>query len=85
MRHMMDRNGTHLRVLSVSGPGDRLGSDALARRIARDINEYVASVVDERLGRFGFFVTLTLPDVATVLEEIEYPCDHLHADGWRCW
>lgn len=81
MRHMMDRNGTHLRVLSVSGPGDRLGSDALARRIARDLNEYVASIVDERLGRVGFFVTLTLPDVETVLEEIEYPCDHLHADG----
>ena len=80
-RHMMDRNGIHLSVRSASDPGVRLGRDALARCIVRNLNEYVASIVDERLDRFGFFVTLTLLDVESVFEEIQCACDQLHADG----
>ena len=67
---MMDRNGIHLSVRSASDPGVRLGRDALARCIVRNLNEYVASIVDERIDRFGFFVTLTLLDVESVFEEI---------------
>lgn len=78
---MMDRNGIRLGVLSVSDPGARFGSDALVRRTARNLNEYVASLVDERPDRFGFFATLTLPDVEGALEELRYACDELHADG----
>lgn len=80
-RHMMDRNGIHLSVRSVSDPGVRFGREALARCIVRNLNEYAASIVDERIDRFGFFVTLTLLDVESVFEEIQCACDQLHADG----
>ena len=80
-RHMMDRNGIHLSVRSVSDPGVRFGREALARCIVRNLNEYAASIVDERIDRFGFFVTLTLLDVESVFEEIQCVCDQLHADG----
>lgn len=78
---MMDRNGIRVGMLSVSDPGARLGGGALARRTARDLNEYLASLVDEQPDRFGFFATLTLPDVEGALEELGYACDELHADG----
>lgn len=80
-RHMMDRNGIHLSVRSVSDPGVRFGREALARCIVRNLNEYAASIVDERIDRFGFFVTLALLDVESVFEEIQCACDQLHADG----
>mgnify|MGYP000863428189 FL=1 len=78
---MMDHNGIRVGVLSVSDPGARLGGGAVARRTARDLNEYLASLVEEHPGRFGFFATLTLPDVEGALEELGYACDELHADG----
>lgn len=78
---MMDANRIQTGVLSVSTPGAWLGDDAEARRIARDVNEYSAETAAKDPSRFGWFATLTLPDVDGALAELAYALDELHADG----
>lgn len=72
-------------VLSVSTPGVRLDAiqhdDAEARAMARTVNEFAATVVRDHPERFGFFATLTLPDVDGALEEVAYAFDVLGASG----
>ena len=77
----MDRFGIQTGILSVSTPGVHLGDDAEARSMARQLNEYCAHVVSKTPKRFGFFATLTLPDVNGSLRELEYALDTLKADG----
>ncbi|MCB2033028.1 MAG: amidohydrolase, partial [Ottowia sp.] len=60
---LMDSIGVERAILSVSTPGVHLGDDALARRWAREVNEFAARQRADQPGRFGFFATLTLPDV----------------------
>ena len=68
-------------ILSVSTPGVHLGNDAEARVKAREVNEFAAQVVSDRPDRFGFFATLTLPDVKGAIAEAAYALDQLHATG----
>jgi len=68
-------------ILSVSAPGVHLGDDASARRAARAVNEAAAKIVRDRPDRFGFFATLTLPDVNGAIAEAAYALDTLQADG----
>jgi predicted TIM-barrel fold metal-dependent hydrolase len=77
----MDRHDVRTGILSLSTPGVWFGDDAEARRWAREINEYSAGLVSRHPERFGFFATLTLPDVEGSLAEAEYALDTLHADG----
>jgi predicted TIM-barrel fold metal-dependent hydrolase len=78
---VMRRNGIATSLLSLSTPGVWFGEDGEARRLAREVNEYAAGVVAEKPGRFGFFATLTLPDVAGAIAEAEHALDVLGADG----
>ncbi|MDO4646903.1 MAG: amidohydrolase family protein [Propionibacteriaceae bacterium] len=88
---MMDRNGIRAGIVSVSTPGalvelqgvaeDESQAIARGRRIAREVNEYAAELVQREPERFGFFATLTLPDVEGALDELAYAVDELHADG----
>lgn len=78
---VMDANGIATSILSLSTPGVWFGDVTEARRWARHVNEYAAGVVAERPGRFGFFATLTLPDVDGAIAEAEHALDVLHADG----
>ena len=71
-------------VVSVSTPGVRptpATSDAEARRRAREINEYAADLVRRHPTRFGFFATLTLPDVDGAVGEAVHALDDLQASG----
>jgi hypothetical protein len=68
----MDRHGIETALLSMSSPGVHFGDDALARRLAREVNEDAARLAVDHPGRFGFFVSLPLPDVDGALEEIAY-------------
>lgn len=73
-------------VLSVSTPGVHLTGDSsapapVAREWARRVNEFSAETVKDKPGRFGFFATLTLPDVDGALDEAAYALDVLQADG----
>lgn len=78
---VMERLGVETAILSVSTPGVYLGDREEARGMARTVNEYAAGFVAKHPGRFGFFATLTLPDVEGSLEELAYAFDTLHADG----
>jgi 6-methylsalicylate decarboxylase len=78
---LMDERGVETAILSVSTPGVHLGDDADARAMARQVNEYAAAMVRSHPGRFGFFATLSLPDVRGSLIELEHAFDALGADG----
>lgn len=82
---VMEQHGIETAILSVSTPGVRLdpserGVDE-ARSMARRVNELTAQVVRDHPARFGFFATLTLPDVDGSLEECAYAFDALGAAG----
>lgn len=69
-------------ILSVSTPGTTfLPAAADAAALARDLNDYTASVVAEHPDRFGFFATVPMPHVGHSVAEAEYALDTLHADG----
>ncbi len=67
---VMDRLEVSNAVLSVSTPGVHLGDDDEARQMARAVNEFAADVARTLPDRFGFFATLTLPDVEGALDEL---------------
>lgn len=77
----MDAYSVTAAIMSLSVPGVRLGGDAQARALAREVNEYAAQVAARRPDRFGFFATLTLPDVDGSIAEACYALDTLSADG----
>jgi 6-methylsalicylate decarboxylase len=81
----MDRNGVASAVLSIPSPGAWYGDVELAKKVARDANEWAARLASDHKGRFGMFATLTLPDLDSSLAEVAYAFDHLSADGIHLW
>ncbi|EXJ86759.1 hypothetical protein A1O3_03713 [Capronia epimyces CBS 606.96] len=81
---LMDELNISRSILSITAPGTHItpGDDAHARKITREANEYVASVVQAHPSRFGFFASLPLPDADGSLEEIEYVSQNLHPVGF---
>jgi 6-methylsalicylate decarboxylase len=78
---LMDKYGIQTAIMSVSTPGVHLGDDGEAREKAREVNEFASELVRKYPSRFGFFATLTLPDVKGAIDEAAYAFDKLHADG----
>lgn len=78
---LMDRNGISTAILSVTTPGVEPWPGQEGRDLARALNEHCAELVRDHPGRFGFWATLTLPDVDGALAEAEYALDELGADG----
>src|SRR5258708_13395983 len=58
---VMDRQGIATAIVSISDPGVYFGNVALARDLARQINEFSARLVAEHPQRFGPFAVLPLP------------------------
>lgn len=81
----MDRNGVQTSVLSMPSPGVWYNDVPLARRLARENNEYAARAISDHPGRFGMFASLPLPDVEGSLVEVAYALDVLKADGIHMW
>lgn len=78
---ILEQVGVETAILSVSTPGAWVDDGSTARRWARRVNDYTAHVVAQRPHRFGFFATLTLPDVDGAIKEAAYALDVLGADG----
>lgn len=70
-------------ILSLTAPGTAVLSGPPAARLAREINEYAASVRDSDPRSFGFFAALPpiLDSIEAAIKEIEYALNVLHADG----
>ena len=77
----MDKGGVATSILSISEPSVFFGNYDAARALARETNDYGATVISDHPGRFGMFGTLPLPDVSGSLHEIEYIFDTLKFDG----
>ncbi|PVH95057.1 amidohydrolase family protein [Periconia macrospinosa] len=70
-------------ILSVTAPGPCIETDrSRAALLARQCNEYCASIVRNNPDRYGFFASLpSLLDTNACLEEIGYAIEKLGADG----
>jgi predicted TIM-barrel fold metal-dependent hydrolase len=77
----MDERQIETALLSVSSPGVNFGDAQAAARLARAVNRESAELRETYPGRFGFFASVTLPDVETSVEEAVYALDELGADG----
>ena len=81
---LMDRFEIDTGILSISTPGVCLrpgeNIDEVRKR-AREVNEFTAQLTRDYPDRFGFFATLTLPDIDGAIAEASYALDKLHASG----
>lgn len=80
----MDALGVRTGICSISEPAlyPIVAKDpAFARKLARQINEYMADLKRQYPGRFGAFAVLPMPDVAASIEEAEYAMKVLSLDG----
>jgi predicted TIM-barrel fold metal-dependent hydrolase len=71
-------------ILSCTAPGPSIEPDPQnAAKLARACNDFCANLRENQPDRYGFFASV--PDLAldptSVLSEIEYALDTLHADG----
>jgi predicted TIM-barrel fold metal-dependent hydrolase len=80
--NIMDQNFIDSAILSVVPMMIAAAGDApMMVGMARRLNEYSADIVSKHPRRFGFFATLTLPDIEHAICEARYALDVLHADG----
>lgn len=77
----MDRAGVAVAMLSVTTPGLNFTFGDVARKLARECNDYAARLVADHPERFGSFAMVPLTDVDGSLQEIAYALDTLKADG----
>lgn len=78
---MMDRQGIATAMISLSSPGPHILPLSERPGLCREINEAGAVLFSRHPGRFGFFASLPLPDVAAALDAMAYAFDRLGADG----
>jgi predicted TIM-barrel fold metal-dependent hydrolase len=83
----MDKSGIATSITSLINPGMQAwsGDEAASRKMAREANEYAASLVRDHPGRFGSFASIPWPYVDASLREIEYAMNTLKADGIYLW
>jgi 6-methylsalicylate decarboxylase len=76
----MENAGTRTAILSFSLIG--LVDDKASIAVAREFNEYAATIRDSDPLHFGFFATIpSLLEPEAALEEIRFAFDELYADG----
>jgi 6-methylsalicylate decarboxylase len=78
---VLDRHRISAAVVSLSDTGPAGSEAKLSRLIARDTNEFYASLVARHPRRFGALAMVPLPDVDGTLTEVEYALDDLRLDG----
>ncbi len=78
---LMDSNNVSGAVIHLSSPGTFFGDNAAAAQLARQVNEYGATMVNDYPGRFAYCATLPMPAVDESLAEAVYALDVLNADG----
>ena len=82
----METYGVTSQILSIGTPGlDFVNGREQARSLARELNEYGASLIQTHPSRFGAHAVLPLtgstPDIDGALDELAYALDTLQLDG----
>jgi predicted TIM-barrel fold metal-dependent hydrolase len=77
----MDGHGIAVQMLSISDPGVSFAPDAEAPGLARQCNDYLASVIAGSPRRFGGFAVLPMNDVDAARAEAARSLDQLELDG----
>ena len=77
---VMDKNKIAVGMASIPA-GIYFESNAFARDLARQCNEFLAKMRSEHPTRFGAFAVLPVPDVDGALKEATYALDTLKLDG----
>jgi predicted TIM-barrel fold metal-dependent hydrolase len=77
----MDEAGVAVAMLSVTTPALNFTSGEIARKLARECNDYAAKLIADHPGRFGSFAVVPLTDIEGSLREIAYALDTLKVDG----
>jgi predicted TIM-barrel fold metal-dependent hydrolase len=77
----MDAAGVAQAMTSITTPGVSFAGEELARKLARECNEYSTRLASDHKGRFGVWAILPWPNAEASLREIEYALDTLKADG----
>ena len=79
----MDKSGIAASITSLINPGMPAwtGDVPAARKIAREANEFAATLVRDHPSRFGSFASIPFTDIEGSFREIEYAFDVLKADG----
>jgi predicted TIM-barrel fold metal-dependent hydrolase len=78
------KEGIQTAILSCTAPGPGIENNTqAAARLARECNDFCATLRDSNPGRFGFFACVSDldKDPYAVLEEIKYSLDEVKADG----
>jgi predicted TIM-barrel fold metal-dependent hydrolase len=77
----LGKMGREKALLSVAPPGVWFGNPGKARKLARQCNEYLASLRAGYPGSFGGLASLPFPDLEGSLGEVEYALDTLELEG----
>jgi len=78
----MDQHNVATAILSgTTFPEPLNDGTPAARALAREANDYIATVAQDHPGRFGYYAAVPLADTDGSLREIEYAFDTLEADG----
>ena len=77
---VMDKNKIAVGMASIPA-GFTFENHATARFLARQSNDFLASLCSEHPSRFGAFAALPLPDVEGALSKLTYALDTLRLDG----
>jgi len=77
----MDQAGVSTAVASITAPAVSFAEPELAKRLARESNEWMANLRRDHPGRFGCFAMLPVQDIDGSLKEIEYALDTLKVEG----
>lgn len=78
---MMDRQQIETAMISLSSPSTHFLAPGQRAGLARQVNEAGAALVAAHPGRFGYFATLPMPDVAASLAEMTHAFEVLGGDG----
>lgn len=78
---LMRRHAIDASILSLAPPGVWFGDAALARELARMVNERTAGIVRDDPARYAGLAVLPLPDIDGALAEVRFALDVLGLDG----
>lgn len=78
---LMEHQGMATAILSLSDPGVFFADQALASKLARRYNEFVAKLIAQFPRHYGAFGVLPLPDTQAATEAAVYALDTLKLDG----